>query len=191
MQVGTLNWLCLRLVGRFTRIVGLNWWLCACGKAITPLLFYTHYYVTQSILNKCLVANLMCLALHGMIERNRARIRTLLTVSYSEILTEVRRGAKGLRIAYLFSIQIIGDYPEGLRAVDICRLSGKSAPNIAARLKRCVSAGFVRKQGTRRNLRYYLTEQGQQVYNTIVKESDKAIKEITVLLAAEVRKKLE
>ena len=127
-----------------------------------------------------------------MTEAKRATIRALLMVSYSEILIQARRGVKGLRTAHLFSIQLLGEYPEGLRLMEICKLSGKAKGNISERLKRCQRAGFIYSHKINQsNVRWKLTEQGQQVYNTIVKESDKAIKEITVLLAAEVRKKLE
>ena len=122
-----------------------------------------------------------------MTERKRATIRAFLIAGQADILTKARKGVKGLRMPHLFPLMLVGEYPEGIGATQAGVLSGKSPHNIYQRFSRVIDAGFIRKE----NKLYYLTDTGQQVYNTIVRESDKAIKEITVLLAAEVRKKLE
>lgn len=121
-----------------------------------------------------------------MIERHRATIRTLLMVSHGEVLMAARKGVNGLRLQHLFAIMLVGDN-QGIRLAQAVTITRRTKDIIYKRLLKGIERGHIRKE----NKLYYLTEQGQQVYNTIVKESDKAIKEITVLLAAEVRKKLE
>lgn len=121
-----------------------------------------------------------------MNKRNIGTIRTYLMVTHSKILLKARKGVKDLRLSHLQPILLVGEN-SGLSCTELCKLCDSSRSALYQRLDLCIFRNFIRKD----NLKYYLTDTGQQVYNTIVKESDKAIKEITVLLAAQVRKKLE
>lgn len=121
-----------------------------------------------------------------MKEAIRTTLRNKLVVEYSEILIKARRGHKGLRMAYLYSIQLLGSHPEGLKLCDICRITGKVKGNIHKRLVRCMSAGFIHKD----NMRYYLTDSGLKVYSTICREFDSSMNEIIEVLVSEARKKM-
>lgn len=112
-------------------------------------------------------------------------IRTLLTVTYSDILTEARRGQKGLRMAYLFSIQFIGENT-GSTVQACAEVCGKTRGTIYTRFKRVIVAGYMYKQ----DKRYYLTDSGLKVYNTICREFDASMEEIVKVLTEEARKRL-
>ncbi len=117
--------------------------------------------------------------------RNKLSIRTLLMVKYSNILVKVRKSVKGLRISYLFSIQLIGENV-GVTCSDLAKISGKKRSNVYLSILRCIETGFVVK----RDKRYYLTDKGQTVYNTVCKEFDIEMKEIIRVLVEEANRKL-
>jgi DNA-binding IclR family transcriptional regulator len=102
-----------------------------------------------------------------MLNGRKQAIRSLLIVGYSEVLTKVRRSVKGIRIAYLFSVQIVGNHP-GIRLKEFCDITGRNRSNAYESLLRCINAGLIHKD----NKRYYLTERGQMVDNAIRKEFD-------------------
>lgn len=110
-----------------------------------------------------------------MIKRKRATVRTVLVVQYSKILSKARKSVNGLRMQYLEHIMFLGDYPEGLRCVDVAKLTSRSEQNVFRIYKRCIRAGFIRKVGKL----YVLSDSGQQVYNTICREFDESLKIIT------------
>jgi DNA-binding MarR family transcriptional regulator len=117
-------------------------------------------------------------------DSNKAGIRTRFVIGYSEMLVKVRRGTKGLRLGYLFSIQIIGENT-GLRLCDLAEITGRDRTSLYHRIKRVENAGFITKTARR----YYLTDSGRAVYNTICKEFDASMKEIIAYLVREAAKK--
>ena len=116
-----------------------------------------------------------------MNKRNTATIRTLLIVAYTDILTKARKSAKGLRLHHLFSIQLLGDYPDGLGVTDAGRLADRSPQDVYNKFMRMIKAGFV----YRSNKKYYLTHTGRAVYDTICKEFDVSFKKIVRALVEE------
>lgn len=121
-----------------------------------------------------------------MIQAKRATIRGLLVNNYTDILIKARKGCKGLRMQYISSLMIVGEYSEGLRCVDFSALTGKSLHNGYQVLLRGIKAGYIRKE----NKKYYLTDKGANVYATICREFDVSLKKIVEILAAEVRNKI-
>ena len=119
-----------------------------------------------------------------MNKANRERIRTLFIVNYSDILVSVRRSVKGLRISYLYSIQLIGGN-SGLTCGELAKIGGKNRSNVYLSVLRCIETGFVVKV----NKRYYLTDKGQTVYDTVCKEFDSSMNEIIKVLVAEAIKR--
>lgn len=121
-----------------------------------------------------------------MNKQKRATIRTLFIVKYSDILNKARKAQNGLRTQHLFSIQLLGEYPEGLGVSEAGRLAGKSPQDIYNRFVRVMKVGFI----YRADKRYYLTDSGKCVYNSICKEFDQSMNEILSVLMDEVRRKM-
>lgn len=115
-----------------------------------------------------------------MIEGDKRRIRTILMVNYSDILNKGRKGVKGLRMQHLHVLMFIGDN-EGITASEAAKIEKISAPACYQKFKRVMRVGFVCKVG----MRYYLTESGLKVYNTICREFDAAMDELVRVLVAE------
>ena len=120
-----------------------------------------------------------------MTKGNKLTIRTLFIVKYSNILVKVRKSVKGLRISYLFSIQLIGEN-SGITCAELAKISGKKRSNVYLSVLRCIETGFIIK----RDKRYYLTDKGQTVYNTVCKEFDVFMKEIIRILVEEARRQI-
>lgn len=106
-------------------------------------------------------------------------------VGYSEVLIKVRRGVKGLRVAYIFSIEIVGEHP-GIRLNEICAITGRNKSNMYESITRVIDSGFIYKE----NKRYYLTDTGRQVYDTVCREFDVSMNEIIRVLVEEAQRQV-
>lgn len=114
-----------------------------------------------------------------------ATLDSVLFIGYSEVLAQVRRGVKGLRIQYLFAIVTIGQN-SGCRCFEISELINKRRSSITNRFNTAIKAGFVYKQ----DKRYYLTESGAKVYAAINEGFKPIRKQIIDTLTTEARKHL-
>ena len=121
-----------------------------------------------------------------MNERKRATIQALFAVEYGNMLKRVRSAEKGLRIQYLFAINILGGYNEGLRLCEAREITGKSDQNIFKQFRLGIERGYIYKS----NKRYYLTDAGRNVYVSMCKEFDTSMKAIIAALVEEAKKHL-
>ena len=80
---------------------------------------------------------------------------------------------------------LVGDN-SGVRACEAGRLCGKSVHTVYNCFIRATKAGYIYKS----NKRYYLTDSGKCVYNSICKEFDQSMNEILSVLMDEVRRKM-
>lgn len=155
-------------------------------EGITP---YYSMLTTMLYMNTCCYAivNRLCiLPLHRMNKGKQATIRAKFVLGYSSSLAKVRKSSKGLKTQFMFSIMLLGEYPEGLRCNEAAKISGKQQTDIFMRFSRAISAGYIRKQ----NKRYYLTDSGLLTYNAICKEFDSALNDILRVLIEEARGKM-
>lgn len=86
---------------------------------------------------------------------------------------------------YIFSIMLVGDNT-GCRLVEACNITGKTKDNIYNCFNRAQRVGYLVK----RDKRYYLTDKGQTVYNTVCREFDTSMKEIIKVLVEEARRQI-
>lgn len=113
-------------------------------------------------------------------------IRTLLITNYTDILIKARKAQKGLRMQYISTIMLVGEYSDGLRCIEAAMITGKTIHNTYQKLFRACRAGYVRKE----NKRYYLTDTGMRVYSSVCVEFDTAMNEILKVLIEEARSRL-
>lgn len=117
-----------------------------------------------------------------MRKQDKIRLRTLFVGEYSEVLSKVRRRVKGVRIQHINVMMIIGERGEcGASCIECADVLNITRGAMHNKIGRVMSAGFVTKMG----LKYYLTDSGQTVYDTICKEFDVSFKKIVRALIEE------
>jgi len=128
----------------------------------------------------------MLLHLRCMDKRKQATIRALFVNGYTDSLRRVRKSQKGLKQPYIKPVVIIGEYPEGITCIDAAEVCKTSRSAMYQLLFRAIKGGFIYKS----NKRYYLTDSGKCVYNSICKEFDRSMNEILNVLMDEVRRRM-
>lgn len=117
-----------------------------------------------------------------------AEFRRLILIGYSSALFRARKRLKGtgLRMSYLWGIELLGSNPEGLTLAQAHKSAEVGRTAVLLRLKVLVNRGFAVRTG----YVYTLSETGWIAFHTIREEFKHDLDKAMELITSEVRSRL-
>ena len=103
-------------------------------------------------------------------------------IKLMEAATIARRKVRGTRVSHFVLILVIGT-KEGEQLGEAVKVTGLRSDNVWHRLNRLKKLGYIHKV----NRRYYLTDKGRWVYNTVLEKVKPSLNELIQQMICKVK----